>query len=199
MKLNQQVSLARSLGETDNLYGDRGGAGLQKQSGGVEENGGASTSTTIKDAATLTSRQRRLKSQQQYQYLQRRHISRGAWTQLVNQIVNSGDDDAIPTLADELAKWEETEVRPQLTLKLPEGEIDDLSTDAGSVAGDASSRRVSVREDVSSEGRLGRSGVRSVDADVDEFGVPLIGERATTQAMSDRLREIFGKVRQNSY
>ncbi|KAI8924774.1 hypothetical protein BC831DRAFT_463585 [Entophlyctis helioformis] len=76
-------------------------------------------------------------------------------------------------------------------LQLPPGDIDDFSTDAGSIAGDQTAHHAAqIHEDAlnraASAAHDRRRHIGTGDTDVDDFGVPIRSDRAT-------LREIFGK------
>ncbi|KAL2915241.1 HEAT repeat-containing protein 4 [Polyrhizophydium stewartii] len=148
------------------------------------------------DTSSPFSPQRRQKIQQQRE-CRKRFIGHGAWSGLVNRIVDSADADPIPTLADEVAALEAEAAGKSASaaLQLPEEEIDDLSTEVGSVVAerDAAHAREEAAQRAASGGHDRARHARTAEVDVDEFGIPLAGERTASESVSGRLREIFGK------
>ncbi|EGF82719.1 hypothetical protein BATDEDRAFT_34391 [Batrachochytrium dendrobatidis JAM81] len=123
----------------------------------------------------------------------RHHVSKQTWTNLVNRIVNSDDNEPIPLLDASLFELENVSNVYSVKSMLPEYEIDDLSTEADSVAGD----RLFPHdfEEASHKTAMFPSNhhTRLMHPPlINELGVATINKKTTSEEFITRLKEIFG-------
>ncbi|KAJ1344917.1 hypothetical protein BSLG_000432 [Batrachochytrium salamandrivorans] len=129
------------------------------------------------------------------------HISKRIWLNLVNQIIDSGEDDPIPKLNSETLGLN-VNVNPDLlSLRLSEYDIDDLSTEAGSVSDDqpranrthGASHRAATPS-IFDKPQCGNIAL----ADVSDFNLCSIKGRSTTDEFSSYLQGVSEKLSNSS-